>query len=196
MQNGSKVPLIVGVVAVIAIAGGALLFFNNSSDDTKSTSSQSEMKKDETMEQKKTASTIVDVAAGDAQFSTLVAAVKAADLATTLSDTSKEYTVFAPTNDAFAKLPAGTVDTLLLPENKATLAGILTYHVVAGKVLSSQLTDGQVVQTVNGGSLTVNIADGVVTLTDAKGGKATVAKADVMADNGVIHVIDSVVMPN
>ena len=138
--------------------------------------------------------TIVDVAAGNADFSTLVAAVKAASLVETLSGEGP-YTVFAPTNEAFAKLPAGTVDTLLKPENKDKLAAVLTYHVVSGKVLSSDLSDGQKVKTVQGEELTVGVKDGKVTLTDANGNTVNVVKADLEASNGVIHVIDGVVTP-
>ncbi len=144
---------------------------------------------------------IVDVAAGSTAHSTLVAAVKAADLVTTLKSKGP-FTVFAPTNDAFAKLPAGTVDNLLKPENKAALAGILTYHVVAGKldaktVLAAIKKGGgkAVLTTVAGGKLTATIVKGKVVLTDEKGGKATVTATDLAATNGVIHVIDAVLMP-
>jgi uncharacterized surface protein with fasciclin (FAS1) repeats len=138
--------------------------------------------------------TIVEVASGNEDFSTLVAAVQAADLVETLSGDGP-FTVFAPTNDAFAKLPAGTVDTLLKPENKDQLAAILTYHVVAGKVMAADLSDGQKVKTVQGEELTVGVMDGKVTLTDANGNTVNVVTADVPASNGVIHVIDGVVTP-
>ena len=144
---------------------------------------------------------IVDVAAGSKAHTTLVAAVKAADLVTTLKGKGP-FTVFAPTNDAFAKLPAGTVDNLLKPENKAALAGILTYHVVAGnldakKVLAAiKKGNGKVeLTTVAGGKLTAELAGGKVVLTDEKGGKATVTATDLKASNGVIHVIDAVLLP-
>jgi uncharacterized surface protein with fasciclin (FAS1) repeats len=137
---------------------------------------------------------IVGLAVATPDLSTLVAAVKAADLVTTLQGTGP-FTVFAPTNAAFAALPAGTLDSLLLPENKSKLAGILTYHVVAGKVMSTDLKDGQVVKTVNGGNLTVGISGGVVTLTDAGGNKSTIKAVDIAAKNGVVHVIDHVVLP-
>ena len=132
---------------------------------------------------------IVEIASENTDFSTLVAAVVAAGLADTLSGDGP-FTVFAPTNEAFAKLPAGTVEDLLKPENKDKLAGILTYHVVAGKVMSKDLSDGQKAATVNGQEVTVTIADGV------KVDTATVTTADLEASNGVIHVIDSVIMPN
>ncbi len=144
---------------------------------------------------------IVDVAAGSAAHTTLVAAVKAADLVTTLKSEGP-FTVFAPTNDAFAKLPAGTVENLLKPENKAMLAGILTYHVVAGKLdakaVMAAIKEGggkAVLTTVAGGMLTAAVVNGKVVLTDEKGGMATVTATDLAATNGVIHVIDKVLMP-
>jgi uncharacterized surface protein with fasciclin (FAS1) repeats len=133
--------------------------------------------------------TIVDVAAGAGTFTTLVAAVKAAGLVDTLSGKGP-YTVFAPTDDAFAKLPPGTVDSLLKPENLPKLKAILLYHVVAGDVTSSALKDGESVKTVGGKSLKIEIAGGVVKVNDA-----TVVKADIPASNGVIHVIDTVLLP-
>ncbi len=145
--------------------------------------------------------TVVDVAVGSKDHTTLVAAVKAADLVSTLQSAGP-FTVFAPTNAAFAKLPAGTVETLLKPENKATLAKILTYHVVAGNLdaaaVVKAITDGKgkvVVKTVSGGSLTASLKDGKVILTDEKGGVSTVVATDLKAGNGVIHVIDGVVLP-
>ena len=137
---------------------------------------------------------IVDTAVAAGSFETLAAALGAADLVDTLKGDGP-FTVFAPTDDAFAALPAGTVDSLLLPENKAKLAGILTYHVVSGKVMAADLSDGQVVKTVQGEELTVKIADGKVSLTDANGGVSNVTAADVAASNGVIHVIDAVGLP-
>jgi uncharacterized surface protein with fasciclin (FAS1) repeats len=145
-------------------------------------------------EETASAGTIVDVASGNDDFSTLVAAVTAADLGGTLSGEGP-YTVFAPTNEAFAALPAGTVDELLKPENKDQLAAILTYHVVEGKVMAADLTDGQEITTVEGGTLTVGIDGDKVTLTDENGATVNVVTADVAADNGVIHVIDGVVTP-
>jgi uncharacterized surface protein with fasciclin (FAS1) repeats len=139
--------------------------------------------------------TIVDIAAGNESFSTLVAAVQAAELVETLSGEGP-FTVFAPTDDAFAALPEGTVDTLLLPENKDQLTAVLTYHVVAGKVMAADLSDGQEVETVQGEILTVNIDGDSVTLTDATGNTVNVVDTDIEADNGVIHVIDGVVLPS
>ena len=144
---------------------------------------------------------IVGVASGNADFSTLVAAVKAAGLVETLSSEGP-FTVFAPTNAAFDALPAGTVDTLLKPENKAMLSGILTYHVVAGKMDAAALTKAiaagkgkAMLKTVAGGSLTATAMGGKVMVTDEKGGSATVTIADVIQSNGVIHVVDKVLLP-
>jgi uncharacterized surface protein with fasciclin (FAS1) repeats len=137
---------------------------------------------------------IVDNAAGSADHKTLVAAVQAAGLVETLKGDGP-FTVFAPTNEAFAKLPAGTVDNLLKPENKATLAKILTYHVVAGGFKSTDLKDGQKVKTVQGEELTIGYKDNKWTVTDAKGGVANITIADVISKNGVTYVIDAVLMP-
>ena len=145
--------------------------------------------------------TIVDVAVGSSDHTTLVAAVKAADLVAVLQGAGP-FTVFAPTNAAFAKLPAGTVETLLKPENKATLAKILTYHVVSGNLNAAAVVNAIKgaknsfkVKTVSGGTLTASLKDGKVILTDEKGGVSTVVATDLDASNGVIHVIDSVVLP-
>src|SRR5579859_2353277 len=151
--------------------------------------------------QAQTTGDIVSVAGGSKDHTTLVAAVKAAGLVETLKGKGP-FTVFAPTNAAFGKLPAGTVDDLLKPENKQKLAGILTYHVVAGKLSANDVLaaikkgDGKaVLTTVEGGSLTASLEGGKVVLTDENGGKATVTVTDLMATNGVIHVIDTVLMP-
>ena len=125
---------------------------------------------------------------------TLVAAVKAAGLVDTLSSKGP-FTVFAPTNAAFGKLPAGTVDTLVKPESKATLTKILTYHVVPGKMEAASLTDGKKLKTVEGEELTVKLKDGKVWIVDAKGGTSMVTIANVNQSNGVIHVVDTVLMP-
>ena len=144
---------------------------------------------------------IIENAVNSKDHTTLVAAVKAAGLVETLSGKGP-FTVFAPTNDAFGKLPAGTVDTLVKPESKATLTKILTYHVVPGKVTAADLVkmikDGKgkaTVKTVQGGTLTAEEKGGKVVLVDAKGGMSTVTIADVMQSNGVIHVVDTVLMP-
>ncbi|TKT71151.1 fasciclin domain-containing protein [Afipia massiliensis] len=137
---------------------------------------------------------IVQNAVNSKDHTTLVAAVKAAGLVDTLSSKGP-FTVFAPTNAAFGKLPAGTVDTLVKPESKATLTKILTYHVVPGKLSAADLTDGKKLTTVEGEALTVKLDGKKVWLIDAKGGKSAVTIADVNQSNGVIHVVDTVLMP-
>ncbi len=144
---------------------------------------------------------VVDIAIGSADHTTLVTAVKAADLVTTLKGKGP-FTVFAPTNAAFGKLPDGTVESLLKPENKAQLAKILTYHVVSGNLDAAAVTaaiksgNGKaVVKTVSGGSLTASIDGGKVKLTDDSGNSAFVTAADLKGSNGVVHVIDGVVLP-
>ena len=132
---------------------------------------------------------IVENAAQSADHSTLVAAVKAAGLAETLSGTGP-FTVFAPTNEAFSKLPAGTVDNLLKPEMKNDLTKVLTYHVVPGALRAADLKDGQKLKTVEGSELTVQVKDGMVMIDGA-----TVTIADVISSNGVTHVVNTVVMP-
>jgi uncharacterized surface protein with fasciclin (FAS1) repeats len=145
---------------------------------------------------------IVENAVNSKDHTTLVAAVKAAGLVDTLQGPGP-FTVFAPTNEAFDKLPAGTVDTLLKPENLAQLKKILTYHVVAGKLfakdIAKQIKAGggkATLTTVEGGTLTAMMQGGKLVLTDEKGGTATVTIANVFQSNGVIHVIDTVLMPN
>jgi len=176
--------------ALIALFLSTSVFANTNSNDDK-----------KTVKTNKTEETIVGVAAGNKDFSTLVAAVKAAGLVEVLSSKGP-FTVFAPTNAAFTKLPKGTVGTLVKPENKALLTAILTYHVVAGKfnakdvVAAIKANKGKfVIKTVQGGNLTASLSNGKVILTDVKGNTSTVVIADVKASNGVIHAIDSVVMP-
>ncbi len=144
---------------------------------------------------------VVDIAIGSADHTTLVAAVKAADLVATLKSDGP-FTVFAPTNAAFANLPAGTVENLLKPENKAQLSNILTYHVVSGNLDAAAVIaainagNGEaVVTTVSGGKLIVTLEMDKVKLTDESGNSAYVVAADLKGSNGVIHVIDSVVLP-
>src|SRR3981189_694709 len=131
---------------------------------------------------------IIQNAVNSKDHTTLVAAVKAAGLVDTLSGPGP-FTVFAPTNAAFGKLPAGTVDTLVKPENKATLTKILTYHVVAGKLEASALTDGKKLKTVQGEELTVRRSGTTVTIIDSKGDSSTVTIPNVNQSNGVIHVV-------
>jgi uncharacterized surface protein with fasciclin (FAS1) repeats len=137
---------------------------------------------------------IIQNAVNSKDHTTLVAAVKAAGLVETLEGKGP-FTVFAPTNMAFGKLPAGTVDTLVKPENKATLTKILTYHVVPGRLEASSLTDGKKLKTAEGEELTVKLKDGKVWIVDAKGGASSVTIANVNQSNGVIHVVDTVLMP-
>jgi uncharacterized surface protein with fasciclin (FAS1) repeats len=149
--------------------------------------SDEEMATEEVAEETMSPGTIVDVAIAAGNFNTLVAAVTAAELVETLSGTGP-FTVFAPTDEAFAALPAGVLDALLLPENKALLAQILTYHVVSGMVMAADVTDGDVA-TVEGQNVKLSTMGGV----SVNGAK--VIAADVMASNGVIHAIDAVILP-
>ena len=144
---------------------------------------------------------IVENAVNSQDHTTLVAAVKAAGLVDTLSGPGP-FTVFAPTNEAFAKLPAGTVETLVKPESKTTLTSILTYHVVPGRLtgadIAKKIKAGRgkaMLKTVNGETLTASMSGSNLVLTDAKGGMSTVTIANVMQSNGVIHVVDTVLMP-
>ena len=137
---------------------------------------------------------IIQNAVNSKDHTTLVAAVKAAGLVETLEGKGP-FTVFAPTNAAFGKLPAGTVDTLVKPENKPTLTKILTYHVVPGKLEASSLTDGKKLKTVEGEQLTVRKSGDKVMIVDAKGGSSTVTIPNVNQSNGVVHVVDTVLMP-
>jgi uncharacterized surface protein with fasciclin (FAS1) repeats len=164
------------IVAVALIAALALSSCSSDSEETMDTATE-----------ETTVGTIVDVAAGAGNFSTLVAAVTAADLVETLSGEGP-FTVFAPTDEAFAALPEGVLDALLLPENKETLVKILTYHVVSGKVMAADVTDGDVA-TVEGQTIALSTASGVTV------NGATVVSADVPASNGVIHAIDAVILP-
>lgn len=135
---------------------------------------------------------IVQVAASDPQFSTLVTAVKKAGLVKALSGKGP-YTVFAPTNDAFAKVPTATLDGLLA--DKAALTDVLTYHVVKGKIPSSKLQPTQTVTTLNGDTLTIDVADGKATITDGQGNTVNITMTDIKTKNGIIHVIDGVLLP-
>ena len=145
--------------------------------------------------------TVVDIAVGSPAHTTLVAAVKAGGLVEVLQGAGP-FTVFAPTNDAFGKLPSGTVESLVKPEAKATLVKILTYHVVAGNLDAAAVVKAieagkgsAKVKTVSGGTLTASLRDGKVILTDENGNTSTVVATDLKAGNGVVHVIDSVVLP-
>jgi uncharacterized surface protein with fasciclin (FAS1) repeats len=132
---------------------------------------------------------IVETAVNHGSFKTLVAAVRAADLLTTLTSEGP-FTVFAPLDEAFAELPEGTVETLIKPENGQQLTSILTYHVLLGKIMSTDLSDGMKAATVNGEEVTVHLKEGKVFINDAQ-----VVLADVETDNGVIHAVNKVIMP-
>lgn len=169
---------------------------------------EKEVETEETMEAETSAEdamsdqqNIVEIASGNDDFSTLVTAVKAAGLVETLSGDGP-FTVFAPTNDAFAKLPEGTVPNLVKPENKEQLTGILTYHVVSGEFMAADVVSAIednggsfTIPTVQGGELTASLDGENVILTDANGNTSTIVMTDVDASNGVIHAIDTVVMP-
>jgi uncharacterized surface protein with fasciclin (FAS1) repeats len=187
-----KVSRRAGFVAVAAALTLTLAACGDSTDEASSEPTETvseEMDDDsgEMAEEPAGVGTVVDVAASTDGFSTLVTAVTTADLADTLNSEGP-FTVFAPTDDAFAALPPGVLDALLLPENKDVLAKILTYHVVPGQVMAADVTDGDVA-TVEGQTVTLSTADGVTV------NGATVIQADVVADNGVIHVIDAVILP-
>ena len=177
----------IAVAAAAVLAMTTLAACGSSSSSTTSSSAPAAASSTPAASTPAAAGTIVDVAAANPDFTTLVAAVKAAGLADTLSGPGP-FTVFAPTNEAFAKLPAGLVDKLLLPANKDVLAKILTYHVLASKVMAADVKDGKVA-TVEGGEITLSTMNGV------KVNDATVTAADVAASNGVIHVIDKVLVP-
>lgn len=190
---------IIGIVAVVIVAGaGIFLATNNSDDDEPATSTTSQTSEpaqtNETENSEVESKDIVALASETSSLSTLVTAVKAGDLVSTLQGAGP-FTVFAPTNDAFAALPAGTLDTLLKPENKEQLKGILTYHVVSGKVMAKDLKDGQEVTTVQGAKLTVKLMDGKAYLIDTKGTQIEITSTDIEASNGVVHVISGVLMP-
>ena len=165
--------------ALVAVALIVALTLSACSSDSEETM--------DTAAEETTVGTIVDVASGAGNFNTLVAAVTAADLVETLSGTGP-FTVFAPTDEAFAALPAGVLDALLLPENKEILVKILTYHVVSGMVMAADITDGDVA-TVEGSNVML------VTTSGVKVNDANVVSADVPASNGVIHAIDAVILP-
>ncbi len=210
--KGNSTALIIGGIAVIAVIG-VLVMMNNKSDDKammdkKDTAKDemmkkddSAMKKDDAMMAKETgvmvggammvpSKDIVDNAVGSKDHTTLVAAVKAAGLVETLKGKGP-FTVFAPTNSAFDKLPAGTVESLIKPENKAKLTGILTYHVVPGAYKAADIKEGMTLKTVQGEMLTFTMKDGKWWIN----GTSMVTIADVVSSNGVTHVIDGVLLP-
>ena len=191
-------------IKTLSILAISTVFFFSCGENKKENSEAMDSATEEVAEVEEVAqaeANVVEVAAGNDSFSTLVAAVTAADLVDTLSSEGP-FTVFAPTNDAFAKLPEGTVTSLLEPANKETLISILTYHVVSGKFEAAAVIDAInnndgafEVTTVQGSTITLSLSDGKVMLKDANGGMSTVVIADVAASNGVIHALDTVVMP-
>ena len=198
--KNNAIVITLGVIAVVAIAGTAIYFGTMKKDDNKDTkmSNESSMKDEKTVSLGGAAmfanKDIISNAVNAPNLSTLVTAVKAADLVATLQGPGP-FTVFGPDNNAFAKLPAGTVETLVKPENKASLANILTYHVVSGKLLAKDLKDGQKLKTVQGQELTVKKGGNIVMLMDNSGNTSTITTSDVLQSNGVVHVIDTVVIP-
>jgi uncharacterized surface protein with fasciclin (FAS1) repeats len=186
---------------LIATAAASVLFLAACGDADEATSSTSSpMTSSPTAEapppaeaSPESTETITEIVAGNPEFSTLLAAVEAAGLAQTLSGDGP-FTVFAPTDAAFAELPAGTLDTLLQPENKDQLAAILTYHVVPAEVIAADVKAGEV-PTVNTAPFTVALDGQAVEITDGQGNQANVIETDVDASNGVVHVIDAVLLP-
>lgn len=173
------------LITVLAVVASLSLFAAACSSDEESSASSEAADESASM-------TITDVVAGSEDFSTLLAAVEAADLGETLAGEGP-FTVFAPTDEAFAALPEGTLDTLLEPMNKDQLSGILTYHVVPAEVMAADVQPGDVA-TVNGATFGIAVEDGVV-ITDGQGNQAMVTQTDIEASNGVIHVIDAVLLP-
>jgi len=184
--------LIAGLAAV-AIVGALAACSSDSSSTTAGSATGSTAAATESSSTAATDMTITDIVASNPEFTTLLAAVGAADLGDTLAGEGP-YTVFAPTNDAFDALPAGTLQSLLKPANKDQLAAILTYHVVEGQVMAADVTPGAVT-TVNGADFTISVENGDVFITDGQGNKAMVTQTDIEASNGVIHVIDAVLLP-
>jgi uncharacterized surface protein with fasciclin (FAS1) repeats len=187
-MNESKNGLWIGLggLVVLALLIGGIVYFVNRDNNNEVASSQNNTMTEQAAEAQKT-QTIVDVAASDPNFSTLVTAVKAAGLAETLSGQGP-FTVFAPTNDAFNSLPAGTLENLL--QNPEQLKSILTYHVVPGNVMAADVVKIPSAVTVNGKPVNVTVEGQTVKINDAN-----VTKTDIKTDNGVIHVIDKVLLP-
>ena len=176
-------------IAAVAITGTIAAACSSTSSSSPSTTSAPA-----TSSMGATSQNIVQLAASNPEFSTLVKAVTAGGLVKTLEGKGP-FTVFAPTNAAFDKLPAGTLTTLLDPANKSKLDSILTYHVVPGAVKAADITPGQPIKTVNGATITVNSTNGKLTVTDGSGNTCNIVKTDLTASNGVVHVIDCVLLP-
>lgn len=189
MEKNDNMPKIIAAIAVIAILIGGVVLFTSSSDDD--AADETAETTESTVAEEVAQLNIVETAVSVEDLSTLVTAVQTAELVETLSNPEANYTVFAPTNAAFDALPEGTLESLLAEDGREDLTNILTYHVVDGAVLSSELSDGQVIPTLQGGELTVNIEDGKVFINDAE-----VVTPDVQTSNGVVHVIDGVLLPS
>lgn len=191
------------MLTTTALAAALTLAACSQTADTDAAAENTAMADAPAMDNAAPTGTIVELAGGTADLSTLVSAVTAADLGETLSGAGP-FTVFAPTNAAFEAVPKAARDELMSPAGKRDLTGILTYHVVAGETMSPALItaiegagdQGYALKTVNGATLTATLEGGTVILTDAAGNKATVTQADVEASNGVVHIIDKVLMPN
>ena len=200
-MNSTKAKMMASAIAVAALGLGGCMSMddsNMSASESSSARMENPMVGGAAMYSNKN---IVENAVNSRDHTTLVAAVKAAGLVDTLMSAGP-FTVFAPTNAAFDKLPAGTVDTLLKPENKGMLSSVLTYHVVAGTMTSTDIAAAiragggtATLNTVQGGTLTGRMMGNKLVLTDAKGGRSTVTIANVMQSNGVIHVVDTVLLP-
>lgn len=187
------------LLALLAVGGGAYAQTNNTERPASvgtmpTTMGSSSTNRPTEATSKATNKDLADNLAGASDFSTLQTALVASGLADQAKGAGP-YTIFAPSNAAFDKLPAGTLEKLTQPANKKMLAGILAYHVVQGNVMAADLKDGQKIKTVGGGTLTVRKQGDAVMLTDAKGGSAMVTTADIQATNGTVHAIDSVLMP-
>lgn len=183
------------LLALLAAGGSAYAQTGTASNPaTTGTMGSSSVNRTSGGDSKATGKNLVDNLLGASDFSTLKAAMVASGLVDKAQGAGP-YTVFAPSNAAFSKLPAGTVETLTQPANKGKLAGILAYHVVSGNVMAADLKDGQTIKTVGGGTLTVRKQGDAVMLVDANGGSASVTVADIQATNGTVHAIDTVLMP-
>lgn len=178
-------------IFILFLAAVLSVFTFAACGETETDATETDMDMEEVVEEEPEtpANSIVDIAISSPDHSTLVSALQAAGLVETLQGDGP-FTVFAPTNDAFAALPAGTVDNLLKPENEEMLTSILTYHVVSGSVMAGDLSDGQTITTLQGDELTVSIENGTVMINEA-----TVTTPNLEGSNGVIHVIDGVLMP-
>lgn len=198
MHQENKSSRILTFVAIATILIGLFVMYmysKNSSNDDEIAQQINQQIEDSKQNYEGESQDIVVLALSTDNLSTFVNAVQKAQLVETLQAVGP-YTVLAPSNDAFAALPEGTLDSLLLPENIDQLSSILTYHVIAGNILSSDLSNGQVVNTVNGETLTVDITDAGVFFVDANGGRAQVTTADVEASNGTVHIINAVLLPS